>query len=423
MGTIRVKLHELLNCLSGAQDLADPRLSNHHQQVAYLSYRFAEHLGLKNGEKNDIFSAALIHDVGALSKKERLELIEDEPVDVNSHGFRGAKLFKDFKPLKKASEIVRYHHVPWNGGEGQLFGGELVPFSSHIVHIADRVCAQIRPKRDILSQVSSIVGSIEQRNGTVFEPSLVEAFKELAKKEFIWFDLQSPLPMRRVEFEGNRMLHLGISDLLEFAHIISQIIDFRSGFTARHSAGVAKTAAEVARLMRFSKKDVKLIEIAGYLHDLGKLAIDNGIIEKKGSLTESEFNEIKRHPYYTHVFLSAVKGLKKIDKWASFHHEKMNGDGYPFSAGGRDLPLGSRIVAVADVFTALTEMRPYSEGMDKENAVRALREMAASGALDAAVVDVLIKNIDHINEIRFASQQEAVIRYREFFKEEAQAAD
>ena len=69
MGTIRVKLHELLNCLSGAQDLADPRLSNHHQQVAYLSYRFAEHLGLKNGEKNDIFSAALIHDVGALSKR------------------------------------------------------------------------------------------------------------------------------------------------------------------------------------------------------------------------------------------------------------------------------------------------------------------------------------------------------------------
>ena len=217
------------------------------------------------------------------------------------------------------------------------------------------------------------------------------------------------------------MLHLGISDLLEFAHIISQIIDFRSGFGG-HSAGWQRPPLKLPGSC-LSKKDVKLIEIAGYLHDLGKLAIDNGIIEKKGSLTESEFNEIKRHPYYTHVFLSAVKGLKKIDKWASFHHEKMNGGGYPFSAGGRDLPLGSRIVAVADVFTALTEMRPYSEGMDKENAVRALREMAASGALDAAVVDVLIKNIDHINEIRFASQQEAVIRYREFFKEEAQAAD
>lgn len=419
MGAIRVKLHELLNCLSGAQDLADPRLYNHHQQVAYLAYRFAEHLGMKNGEKNDIFSAGLIHDVGALSKNERLELTEAEPLSVNNHAFRCAKLFKNFLPLKKAAEIVKYHHIPWNGGEGQLFSGELVPFSSHTLHIADRVCAQIKPGNDILSQVPSIVGSIAKRSGTVFEPSLVEAFEQLSRREYIWFDLQSPSPMSRVELEGNKVLHLGISDLLEFAGIMSQIIDFRSEFTARHSAGVAKTAAELARLMRFSKKDVKLIEIAGYLHDLGKLAVDNAIIEKKGSLTESEFNEVKKHPYYTHVFLSTVKGLKKVDKWASCHHERMNGEGYPFRMSGRNLPLGSRIVAAADVFTALTEIRPYRDGMDNESAMRVLKKMADYGALDSTVVDVITKNIEHINEIRLASQQEAIIRYREFFKEEA----
>lgn len=417
MGAIKVKLYELLNSISGAQDLADPRIANHHQQVAYLSYRFAEHLGLDSREKNDLISAALIHDVGALSKKERLELVEIEPVTVNSHGFRGAKLFKDFRPLKKAAETVKYHHIPWKGGDGQLYMGELVPFSSHILHIADRICAQIRPGADILSQVNQIVQSISNRSGSVFEPSLVEAFRELSGREYIWFDLLSPSPLLRIDLGRDKTLRLNIEDVLEFSRIMSQIIDFRSEFTARHSAGVAKTAAEMARFFGFSKRNAKLVEIAGYLHDLGKLAVDNAILEKKGSLTESEYNEIKRHPYYTHVFLSTIKGLKDVDKWASCHHERLNGKGYPFRAKGKDLPLGARILAAADVFTALTEVRPYREGMDKENAAETLRMMAASGELDRKAVQVLTENIDYINESRFAAQQEAVIRYRDFFKE------
>ena len=417
MDKFRINLDELLLCFSDALDLISPELSNHHQQVSYLSYFLAEQAGLPIEQKKDVFLAALVHDFGVLSKKERLELVETEPLTVNNHGFRGAKLLERFRPLQNAARIVKFHHLPWNNGDGRFYMGEEVPFASHIVHLADRTCAMLRSDINVLSQLPDVLAAVKEKSNTKFEPGLVNALFELKDKEYIWLDLTSRSPVKRMpENVLFDILFLEIDDIIDLALIFSQIIDFRSRFTACHSAGVAITAEQLAQLVGFSPFECKMMLIAGYLHDLGKMTVDNSILEKPGKLNEDEFNIIRAHTYYTYHLLDAIPQFDTIKIWASYHHEKLNGTGYPFHIKEDNLPLGSRIVAVADVFTAITEDRPYRKGMDDEQAIRVLNSMVAEGSLDGMVVEVLLDHFHEINTLRQHAQLEAAERYDRFLQ-------
>lgn len=120
-------------------------------------------------------------------------------------------------------------------------------------------------------------------------------------------------------------------EIIELTKIFANIIDFRNPFTATHSAGVAKTAEKLAELAGFSENECKMMLVAGYLHDLGKLAVSKSILDKPGNLDPGERNVIRSHAFYTYRLLQAIKGFEIINKWASFHHEKLNGKGYSFS--------------------------------------------------------------------------------------------
>jgi putative nucleotidyltransferase with HDIG domain len=124
MNRLKVNLYEFLSCLSNAQDMVMPRLSNHHHMVAYLAYKLAERANLSVDEQKNVISAALIHDIGALSIGERLELIETEPEYINDHAFKGAKLLKNFTLMSDdVARVVKYHHIPWSNGNGRFFKG------------------------------------------------------------------------------------------------------------------------------------------------------------------------------------------------------------------------------------------------------------------------------------------------------------
>lgn len=418
MNKMRVSIYEFLICLSNSQDLIEPRLKSHHQQVAYLSYNICDVLGLSYEEKRQAVIAALIHDIGALSSSEKLDVLEYEPNTVNSHAFRGAKLIESFAPLKNASEIIRYHHFPWQNGDGLFYNGNDIPFLSHVLNISDRLCFMLLKSPNILVNVPTFIDRIKRESGTLFSPNLVEALEYLGEKEYIWLDLISPAPIERLSDIGlHNMLILDTDEIIEIALILSHIIDFRSSFTARHSAGVAITAKSLAEEIGFSPYDCQMMLIAGYLHDLGKLAVNNSILEKPGKLSDSEFMQMKTHTYYTYNLLKPISQFQTINEWASFHHEKLNGKGYPFHIEGERLSLGSRIMAVADVFTAITENRPYRLGMKKSNAENILGNMVKAGALDGGVVDILLQNYEEINELRIKSQKEAKERYEEFLLE------
>lgn len=409
---IRISLYDLLVSLSSAQELVSSRLSNHHQQVAYLAFRLAEHIGLPIAQQKDIFLAGLVHDMGTLSTKEMLEIVESEPVTVHHHGFRGAHLIEGFSPLRGASGIVKFHHLPWGGGKGATYKGEAVPLASHIIHLADRTCSQVRPDRNILTQLPGILSTIRGQANDIFEPGLVDALSDLSKREYIWLDLVSRHPSKMIYKSGILDIAvLEIDDIVDLSLVFSRIIDFRSRFTARHSAGVAKTAQALAQLMGFSALECKMMLIAGYLHDLGKIAVGDAVLEKPSKLDEAEFNEMRAHTYFTYHLLEPMDQLKTINTWASFHHEKLNGTGYPFHISGDNLSLGSRIMAVADVFTAITEDRPYRQGMSFEETEKVLRKMVAANAIDGNVVDALFTDYQRIDGIRVRAQNEAAEHY------------
>lgn len=407
MDKIKVNLYELLKSFSAAADMVSPLLSNHHQQVAYLSYVLSKEAGLPVKEQRDIFIAGLIHDIGSLSKKERLEIIEEEPIGVNNHAFLGARLIKDFKPLKDSARLIKYHHLPWDDKKGERYGKDDVPLGSHIIHLADRICVLIKKHRNVLSQVPQIMEAISARSNTAFNPGLVQLMHKLSRNEYIWLDLVSPFCADKVDSSLMNIVELGLDDIIEMSVIFSRIIDFRSPFTAHHSAGVARTAEKLAQLIGFSEDECKMMLAAGYIHDLGKLAIDNEVLEKPSSLDDYEFNEIRAHSYYTYQLLANIPQLAIINEWASYHHERLDGEGYPFHIDGSHLSLGSRIMAIADIFTALTENRPYRKGLDEEQTTGIIRDMAANGAIDGRIAEILISNFKMFDNIRSEAQKQA----------------
>jgi len=196
--------------------------------------------------------------------------------------------------------------------------------------------------------------------------------------------------------------------------MLSHIIDFRSRFTAVHSSGVAVVAGSLAESMGLSRRQCQLIRISGYLHDFGKLAVPKEILEKTGPLTLEEYAIIKSHAYYSSRLLRTVPELKLVNAWISLHHERPDGEGYPFRMSGDDLPLGAKILAVADVFTAITEDRPYRTGMEGEAALAVLADLAWRGGLDQHLVQLLTTRFSGVNALRHEAQQQALAEYRKF---------
>ncbi|MEM5768094.1 MAG: HD domain-containing protein, partial [Bacillota bacterium] len=254
MNRMRISLFEILQCVSDAIDLVSPEVAHHHQQTACLAYRIAQQMGLSEEAQRSVLMAGIIHDVGALSTRERLALVEDEPVTVNSHGFRGARLLQEFGPFSDIADIVRYHHIPWQNGQGRRFMGREVPIESHIIHLADRVSVQLRPGAEALGQIAPIIKSVEAGAGSIFAPEPLDALRRLAPIEYVWLELMHKAPLDSAPAVlMPEMRFLDTDEVLRISQMLSRIIDFRSHFTATHSAGVAATAEKLAEYAGFSQ--------------------------------------------------------------------------------------------------------------------------------------------------------------------------
>jgi HD-GYP domain-containing protein (c-di-GMP phosphodiesterase class II) len=268
---------------------------------------------------------------------------------------------------------------------------------------------------EVLGQVEGIRAAISRRRGDLFAPDCVDAFSRIAGKDYVWLEIASsamePVLRRNLAFQ---FTEIDTEGLLELSRLICRIIDFKSEFTATHSSGVAAAGAALARRVGFSTRECRLFEIAAFLHDLGKLAVPSEILEKPGKLTEEEWNVMRTHVYYTYQILNSIEALEGIASWGALHQERLNGTGYPFRYTEEELPLGARIMAVADVFTSLAEDRPYRKAMTREGATRELHEMVVRRELDEALVSLLLGHYDEIDRFRSAAQAKAVREYEEF---------
>ena len=159
------------------------------------------------------------------------------------------------------------------------------------------------------------------------------------------------------------------SELEGVARAFADIIDAKSPYTYRHSTRVADIARAVAGVAGLDIAAQDRLFRAGLLHDIGKLGVSSRILDKPAALTPDERQAIERHPLYTWEILSRVSAFAELAPVASAHHEKLDGSGYPWRLEASQLDLPSRILAVADVYEALTANRPYRAGMSREDAL------------------------------------------------------
>ena len=412
---VQVSTQDLVLCLSEAIDLISPSLSHHHRLVAGVAWQFCDELGLSQAEKKEILYACAVHDVGALSESEKNHLLHLDYEEDESHAKKGYLFFREFQPFADVAEFIRYHHSHWNHTLQFDCSKNKIRVAANIIYISDRIAVSINANRNILSQAEGITAKILSFGERLFSKELLETFLNLSKREAFWLNIVTyslkEIFMRNIVANGDDKV-----DNYQFIKIFSRIIDFRSNFTATHSSGVAATAKAMAYKAGFSELDQEKIEIAGFVHDLGKLAVPTEILEKRGSLLKEEYSYIRAHTYYTDFILSRIENFDDIRQWASQHHEKLNGTGYPFHLEGEQLSTGSRIMAVSDVFVALFEDRPYRKGMEKNRAIDIIQNMANS-ALDEQIVQLLINNFDFINDSRIQAQVAAASEYNEFEEE------
>ena len=190
----------------------------------------------------------------------------------------------------------------------------------------------------------------------------------------------------------------GFGSLHQFAESLGNAVDAKDPLTFNHSQEVALISQALAQSMGISEVAAGLIHLAGHLHDIGKIGIPDVILKKEGRLSREEWSWVKTHPeigarIVRPVTAFTVKG--GLGDIILHHHEAFDGSGYPCGLRGEDIPLGARIIAVADTLSALMQDRPYRQGIDLEGATAEIRRCAGS-QFDPAVVDVLAATVDRL---------------------------
>lgn len=417
-----ISIYTMVSCLSNALDLVSPAVAHHQKRTAHIAAKIGKFLGYSEDRIAWLILASMLHDCGAMSLQNKLDALDFDfdLGDPHYHAEVGFKflqkldhLFQTPTPLGIAS-MVRHHHVNWHHGQGRTFRNNIVMQESHLIHLADRVEVLCKRGRNPLDQVEGICDKINKASGTIFVPEMVEAFNSVAVKEAFWLSLNYPDEVDyHLEKAAAPAGNVGTSSdlLINAADIIAEVVDFRSPFTASHSSGVAKVAQQMAAIAGFSKQQCLMMFVAGSMHDIGKLAVPSEILDKPGMLEPAEMAVVRTHPYHTYRLLRPFDGMKEIAQWAAYHHETLDGSGYPFRLGVDKLPLGSRIIAVADIFTALTEDRPYREGMSSKEALGIIKEMSKAEKLDKLVVSLLSDNLSPIEAARSQAQAQRVRDY------------
>jgi len=179
------------------------------------------------------------------------------------------------------------------------------------------------------------------------------------------------------------------NEATETLRILADTLDQRDRYTARHSANVAEYAAKIAEKMGMSQEEVNEIEMAGHVHDLGKVGIPDSILNKNGKLLDDEYDKIKKHPYTAYRLLKNLKPYQQCAKYVLYHHERIDGNGYPERLERSQIPLGAKILSVADSYDAMTTDRPYRKALSQEMAVREML-LYSGRQFDPDVVEAFI---------------------------------
>lgn len=390
-----LNIREVTYSLSEALDFVGIDDTMHGKRVAYMAAEVAKSLSWSQNKIDELILLGMLHDCGVSSTDVHTHLVTElDWANSHLHCIRGEELLNRTKVYKDFATYIRYHHTHWDELPDDL--NQEQKELSNLIYLVDRVDA-IRAQINSIDSHSAqnIQETIQKYSGIMFSPELVNAFMRSSLRDSFWFYLEKePLNEYLMEWvESSSEEEFSFNDLKEIAMMFAAIVDAKSEFTSEHSIGVATLSRYLAQQFELPQKTCEKVELAGLLHDLGKLRVADEILNKPAKLDAEERLVMNRHGFDSDMVLRRIKGFREIAHIASLHHETLDAKGYPYSLDASQIPFEARIIAVADIFQALIQNRPYRDGLSMDRAYEIILEMGKSGKLD---MDVIAKLKEHL---------------------------
>jgi len=450
-----ISLSEIISALSYALDLTEGAVHGHALRSCLLGMRIAEEAKLPSDQTSSLYFALLLKDIGCSRSASRISQVigaegraamavldsedwtrphkpslstlkllwsnvlpeagrvvraarfvrngvthhQNSSAQSSLRDDRGAAILSKLGMDQIAADAVRSLEERWDGsGYPDSLKGEQIPLLARICAVAQHL-----DFTSATSGMQSAIDTLEQRSGTWFDPELVRMARSLQRRGTLWNDC-SPTDAEQdtrqavLDLDSGRRHRLEPSQIDRICEAFADVVDAKSHFTFSHSQGVADAAFRIAQAMGLSRDRAQLVRRAALLHDIGKLGVANTILDKKSQLSPEEWKAVYEHPRITRRILERIAPFREMAVIAGEHHEKLDGSGYPDHLKASDLSIESRIVAVADVYAALSEDRPYRAGIELDETLSIMSKLIPT-QLDESCFEALVSVISTQREV------------------------
>ena len=388
---MKIRMDSLIKTITAALDTVEKELigasTNHGKRIAVLCAKMGKLLGKNTEEILGLTNCALLHD-NALTEY-LLASREGGHYDsiMKEHCEYGQRNVDSLLYNFNIKHFILYHHERADGkGPLGIHEGE-GPVEAELIAAADSIDVAYHLQTLERDKLDSVRQAVKNDAGKKYSKTASDAMLEILnlqtleslKDDVINKTAETFLPAWIVDIEDKLVLN--------FVNFITRIIDYKSTFTKHHSIGIAHIAWYMGGYYKYNQTERSKLYLAAALHDLGKLETPAAILEKPGKLTDEEFLIIKKHVYKTWGLLKDIEDFDDICAWASNHHEKLDGTGYPFGKKAAQLDFNSRLMACIDIYQAVSEKRPYHPQRDLNAVLEIMYKMADNGGIDRTIVD------------------------------------
>lgn len=386
-----IESKNVISIIRNTLNTIDTRLVDHGQRAAYIVYRMLQVMNhpYTDKEVRDILMACLLHDIGAYKTEEIDEMMQFESWDIYSHSSYGYLFFKYLSPLADYASLPLFHHVHYRTLKHYGLDQEDI---IQLLSIADRVDMYMLEQKD----KTNLPAVLEKcRKAGYFKHNCLDAFfKAEETYHLLDYIYAKDVDLTIALFEE---LPFTAKEIDAYLHMISYSIDFRSEFMVAHTITTTSISCELARLCGMNVEQQQRIYYGALLHDIGKVAIPVSILDFPGKLDTYDMEIMRSHAAYTIKILDHLLD-EETAHIASRHHEKLDGSGYPLGLRGEVLTKSERIVAIADILSALIGKRSYKEAFDTNKIRLILETMVHHNQIDGDITEIALDNFDRIIE-------------------------
>ncbi|MGN6625896.1 MAG: HD-GYP domain-containing protein [Tepidisphaeraceae bacterium] len=424
----RLKMSEIMSAMSYALDLVEGQPQGHAVRSCIIGMRIGRDYGLDDAALSNLYYALLMKDLGCSSNAAKMCYLfaaddRETKGDIKTvnwrnplknmafalkhvapgeamlpklkricglavHGKRAGKELIEIR-CERGANIARHFGLSEEtalaihaldehydgGGHPEGLRGAAIPILARILGLAQT--AEVFLRREGRDRMRDMVRA---RRKSWFDPTLCDVLLKIADEDPLWEQITGDAGQHIGRYEpADRELFATDSRLDDIASGFAEVIDAKSPWTFKHSTGVAKVAAGIGATFGMSVAELRELNRAALLHDIGKLGVSNLILDKPAKLDADELTAMRRHPEYTYQILKRVTGFSHLAVTSAAHHERLDGKGYFRGMGGNDLSLPMRILAVADMYEALAASRPYRQDLSHGEVMTILEKNSPNG--------------------------------------------